>query len=48
VFYVKDIITKKVLLSSQSNDGLYVLFESSATSIPQDYWSSCIFTTTDM
>jgi len=25
VFYVKDLITKEVLLSSQSNDGLYVM-----------------------
>jgi hypothetical protein len=48
MFYVKDIITKKMLLSSQNNDGLYVLFESSATSILQDYWSSYIFATTDI
>jgi len=34
VFYVKDLITKEVLLSGQSNDGLYVLFESSAMPIP--------------
>jgi hypothetical protein len=27
VFYVKDLITKEVLLSGQSNDGLYVLFK---------------------
>jgi hypothetical protein len=33
VFYVKDLITKEVLISGQSNDGLYVLSESSATSI---------------
>jgi len=37
-----------MLLSSQNNDGLYVLFKSSATSIPQDFWSSYIFATTNM
>ena len=39
MFYVKDLTTKAALLSGQSNDGLYVLFESSATTIPQAYWS---------
>ena len=34
MFYIKDLITKTVLLSGQSNDGLYVLSESSATTIP--------------
>jgi hypothetical protein len=34
MFYVKDLVTKEVVLSSQSNDGLYVLSESSARSIP--------------
>jgi hypothetical protein len=29
VFYVKDLTTKAILLSCQSNNGLYVLFESS-------------------
>ena len=48
VFYIKDIITKKVLLSGQSNDGLYVLSESSATSIPQTYWSLCVSATADL
>jgi len=48
VFYVKDLITKEVLLSGQSNDGLYVLSESSSTSIPQAFWSPCIFATDDM
>jgi hypothetical protein len=28
MFYVKDLITKEVLLFDQSNDGLYVLFDS--------------------
>jgi hypothetical protein len=34
VFYVKGLTTKAVLLSGQSNNGLYVLPESYATSIP--------------
>jgi len=33
VFYFKDLITKEVLFSYKSNDSLYVLSESSATSI---------------
>jgi len=37
VFYVKDLTTKPVLLFGHSNDGLYVLFESSATTIRQAY-----------
>jgi len=37
VFYVKDLTTKAMLFSGQSNDGLYVLSESSATTIPQAY-----------
>jgi hypothetical protein len=48
VFYVKDLITKKVLISGQSNDGLYVLYKSSATSIPQVYWSPCISAIVDL
>jgi len=48
VFYVKDLTTKAILLSSQSNDGLYVLSESSATAIPKAYWSPCISVTTDI
>jgi histone deacetylase 1/2 len=40
VFYVKDLMTKEVLLSSQSRDGLYVLSESSATSLPQAFLST--------
>jgi hypothetical protein len=48
VFYVKDLTTKAVLLSSQSNDGLYALSKSSATTIPQAYWSPCIFVTADL
>ena len=34
LFYVKDHMTKEVLLSSWSRDGLYVLFESFATLLP--------------
>jgi hypothetical protein len=34
VFYVKGLTTKAVLLSNESNNGLYVLSESYATSIP--------------
>jgi hypothetical protein len=48
VFYVKDLITKEVLLFGQSNDGLYVLSESSATSIPQAFWSHYLFMTVDL
>jgi hypothetical protein len=29
VFYVKDLTTKAILLSGQSNNGLYIMFESS-------------------
>jgi histone deacetylase 1/2 len=48
MFYVKDLITEEVLLSGQSHDGLYVLLESSATSVPQAFWSPCIFATADL
>ena len=47
VFYVKDLTTKSVLLSGQSNDGLYVLSESSATAIPQAR-SPCVSVTVDI
>ena len=39
MFYVKDLITKEVFLSSQNHDGLYVLSESSAMLVPQAFWS---------
>jgi len=42
VFYIKDLKTKVVLLSSQSKDSLYALTKSSVTSVPQIYWSHCI------
>jgi len=41
-FYIKDINTKVVFLSGQSKDGLYVLLESSAMSIPHTYRSLCV------
>ena len=47
VFYVKDLITKEILLFDRSHDGLYVLSESSATSVPQAFWSPCISVTAD-
>jgi histone deacetylase 1/2 len=48
IFYVKDLVTKEVLLSSQSHDGLYVLSESSTTLVPQAFWSPCISATADL
>jgi hypothetical protein len=48
VFYVKDLITKEVLLFDQSNDGLYILSESSAMSIPQVFWSPYISAIVDL
>jgi len=48
MLYVKDLATKEVLLFGQSHDGLYVLSESSATSIPQAFWSPCISVTADL
>jgi hypothetical protein len=48
VFYVKDLNIKTVLLSSQSNDDLYVMSESSSTSIPQAYWSLYVYVFIDI
>jgi len=48
VFYVKDLITKEVLLSGQSKDGLYVISESSATSMPQAFLSTSLPTSVDI
>ena len=48
VFYVKDLITKAVFLSGQSNDGFYILSKSSVTTIPQAYWSPCVSATVDL
>jgi hypothetical protein len=48
LFYVKDLMTKKVLLFCWSRDGLYVLSESCATSLPQVFSSTCLSTSTDV
>jgi len=48
VFYVKDLMTKTVLLSGRSRGGLYVLYESSATSLPQAFLSTRISTSADV
>jgi histone deacetylase 1/2 len=47
-FYIKDLMTKEVLLSGQSRDGLYVLSESSAMSLPQAFSSTCLSTSADI
>jgi hypothetical protein len=41
-FSLKDLITKKVLLSGQSKDGLYILLESSTMFMPQVFLSTSI------
>ena len=41
MFYVKNLNTHEVLLSSQSKDGLYALTKSSVMSVSQAYWSPC-------
>jgi hypothetical protein len=48
VFYVKDLNTNEVLLSGQSIDGLYALSRSSVMSVPQAYWSPCIFASANL
>jgi len=48
VFYVKDLITKEVLLSGQSKDGLYVLSKNSTTSMPQAFLSASLSTSADI
>ena len=48
VFYVKDLNTKEVLLSSQSKDGLYTLTRSFVTLIPQAYCSHYISTSANL
>jgi len=48
VFYIKDLITKKVLLSGQSSNGLYVLSESSTTSVPQAFLSTSVSSSVDV
>jgi len=41
-------MTKEVLLSGKSRDGLYVLSTSSATSLPQAFSSTCLSTSVDV
>lgn len=41
-------MTKEVLLSAQSKNGLYVLSESSAMSLPQAFSSTCLSTFADI
>jgi len=48
LFYIKDLMTKEVLLSSQSRDGLYVLFESFATLLPQVFSYTCLSPSADV
>jgi len=48
VFYVKDLITKEVLLSGHSRDGLYIMSESSATSLPQAFLTARRSTSADV
>jgi histone deacetylase 1/2 len=48
MFYVKDLITKEVLLSGQSRDGLYVLSESSATFVHEAFLSTSVSSTADV
>ena len=48
LFYVKDLMTKEVLLSGRSKDGLYILSASSAMSLPQVFSSTCVSTSTDV
>ena len=48
LFYVKDLMTKEVLLSGQSRDDLYILSELSAMSLPQVFSSTCLSTSTNV
>jgi hypothetical protein len=48
LFYVKDLMTKEVLFSGRSRDGLYILSASSAMSLPQVFSSTCVSTSTDV
>ena len=41
-------MTKELFLSGQSRDGLYVLSESSAMSLPQAFSSTCLFISADI
>ena len=48
LFYVKDLMTKEVLLFDRSRDGLYILSASSATSLPQVFSSTYVSTSTNV
>ena len=48
VFHINDLITKEVLLSGRCKDGLYVLSESSATSLPQTFLSTNMATSANI
>jgi hypothetical protein len=48
LFYVKDLMTKEVLLFGRSRDGLYILSESSTTSLPQVFSSTCLSTSANV
>ena len=48
VFYVKDLNTKAILLSSQNKDGLYALTRSSILLVSQAYWSHYLSAFTDL
>jgi histone deacetylase 1/2 len=48
IIYVKDLITKEILLSGQSKNGLYVLSKSSATSLPQAFLSTTMATSANI
>jgi hypothetical protein len=48
VFYVKDLITKAILLSGQSKDGFYVLSKSYAIFLPQVFLFASLSTSADV
>jgi len=48
VFYIKDLITKEVLLSGQSKDGLHVISESFSTSLSQIFFSTSMATSSNI
>ena len=48
VFYVKDLFTKAILLSSQRKDGLYIRSESSTMFMPHAFLSTSLSTFVDV
>jgi hypothetical protein len=48
MLYVKDLITKEVVLSGRSRGGLYIMYESSATLLPQAFLFACLSTCIDI